>query len=246
MNVVSGLAVAVVAAAVYVGWRLFHYPGGWDFAFGAAHASARDDLDRARQQADALKRESDKELSAARAHLKRAQHQQREQVRAIERRIAGLLHPGRGSMISQLGDVSLHKHSVLIDDQEIPLADLVVRLDHAQHQHFLYLTQPGGKVRLHRYPRSEHDEDTVRRFAVRLENAIADENAYRIRAAAQAEDAEKELADVHADTEAQDKARAHIAEVEERQRHDTRHQHAHQNLEAARDRWQQLTGKRPR
>ncbi|CAG6391818.1 hypothetical protein NMG29_39940 [Streptomyces cocklensis] len=246
MNLVSGLAVAVVAAAVYVGWRLFHYPGGWDFAFGTAHASARADLDRARRQADTLKRESDKELNAAHGHLKRAQHQQREQARAIERRIAGLLRPGRGSMISQLGDVSLHEHSVLVDDKEIPLADLVVRLDHAQHQHFLYLTPADGNVCLHRYPRSDHEEDIVRRFAIRLENAIADENAYRIRATAQAEVAEKELAEVRADTTAQDTARAHISEVEERQRHDTRHHDAHQNLEAARDRWQELTGKRPR
>ncbi|MFI0901604.1 hypothetical protein [Streptomyces sp. NPDC020983] len=240
------LAVTVVAAAVYVGWRLFHYPGGWDFAFGTAHSRARDDLDRARRQANTLKRESHKELDAAHASFKRAQNQQREQVRAIERRIAGLLRPGRGSMISRLGDVSLHEHSVLVDDQEIPLADLAVRVDHAQHQHFLYLTQPGGKVRLHRYPRSEHDEDTVRRFAVQLENAIADENAYRIRAAAQADKAQTELADVRADTEAQDKARAHIVEVEERQRRDTRPQRAHKELEAARDQWQQLTGKRPR
>jgi hypothetical protein len=245
MNWVSVLAVTVVAAAVYVGWRLFYYPGGWDFAFGTIHSSARDDLDRARRQADTLKRESHKELDAAHAALKRAQNQQREQVRTIERRIAGLIRPGRGSMISRLGDVSLHEHSVLVDDQEIPLADLAVRLDHAQHQHFLYLTQPGGKVHLHRYPRSEHDEDTVRRFAVELENAVADENAYRIRAAAQADKAQTELADVRADTEAQDKARTHIAEVEERQRRDIRHQHARQNLEAARDRWQQLTGKRP-
>lgn len=246
MNWISVLAVAVVAAAAYVGWRLFHYPGGWDFAFGAVHAGARDDLDRARRQADILKRESHKELDAAHTGLRRAQHQHREQVRAIERRIAGLLRPGRGSMISRLGDVSLHEHSVLVDDREIPLADLAVRVDHAQHQHFLYLTQPGGKVCLHRYPRGEHDEDTVRRFAVELENAVADENAYRIRAAAQADESETELANVRADTEAQDKARAHIAEVEQRQRRDTRPQRAHKELEAARDRWQQLTGKRPR
>jgi hypothetical protein len=246
MNWGSVLAVAAVAAAVYVGWRLFHYPGGWDFAFGPAHASARDDLDRARRQASTLKRESDKELDAARAHLTRVQHQQREQIRAIERRIDGLLRPGRGRMISQLGDVSLHEHSLLVDDQEIPLADLVVRLDHAQHQHFLYLTQPGAKVRLHRYPRSEYDEDTVRRFAVRLENAVADENAYRISAAAQADEAETELADVRADTEAQDKARARIAEIAERQRNDPRLQDAQRDLEAAHDRWEQLTGKRPR
>jgi hypothetical protein len=167
-------------------------------------------------------------------------------VRDIERQVIGLLRPGRGTLIGQLGVVVLYQHSVLVDGQEIPLADLVVRLDHAQHHHFLDLTPPGGWVCLQRYPRSDHDEDAVRRFAVQLENAVADENAFRIRAAAQVEQARKELAGVLADTSGQDIARARLTEVEQRQQRDTRRKDAHQELEAARDRWQQLTGKRPR
>jgi hypothetical protein len=78
MNLVSGLVLTAVAAAAYVGWRLLHYPGGWDFAFSTAHAGTRDDLDRARRQADALQRQADKELHAAHALLQRAQRVQRE------------------------------------------------------------------------------------------------------------------------------------------------------------------------
>lgn len=48
-----------------------------------------------------------------------------------------------------------------------------------------------------------------------------------------------------ADTDAEDEARARITEVEERQRRDTQRQEAGTELEAARDRWQQLTSKRP-
>jgi hypothetical protein len=70
-------------------------------------------------------------------------------------------------------------------------------------------------------------------------------DAFRIRAAAELEQAEEELVQARVDTGAQDEARARITEVEERQRRDTKHQEAGTELEAARDRWQQLTGKRP-
>jgi hypothetical protein len=138
-DLVRVLVVLAVAAAAYIGWRRSRYPGGWDYAFSPDHADARDDLDRARRQAGALDRESRKERNAAHAQLDRAQFRHRERVRAIERRIAALRRPGRGPLVGELGEVTLHEHSVLADGQDIPLAGLTVRLDHAQHQHFMYL-----------------------------------------------------------------------------------------------------------
>lgn len=244
-DLVRVLFVLALAAAAYIGWRRSRYPGGWAHAFSPDHTAARGDLDRYRRQAGALDRESRKERNAAHAQLDRAQLRHRERVRAIERRIAALRRPGRGRMVAEFGEVTLHEHIVLAEGHEIPLAGLAVRLDHAQHQHFLYLVQPSGRSSIQKYMRSEHDEESVRRFAVRLENAVAEENAFRIRAAAELEQAEEELTTARVDTGPQDEARARITEVEERQRRDAKRQEAGVELEAARDRWQRLTGKRP-
>jgi hypothetical protein len=167
-------------------------------------------------------------------------------VRAVEQRIEALRRPGRGSEVAVLGEVALYEHSVLADGREIPLAGLTVRLDHAQHQHFLYLTGPDGRSSTHKFARGEHGEEGVRRFTVRMENAVAEENAFRIRSAVLLEQAEDDLVRAREDTAAQDEARARIAEFERRQRRDTRQAEADRELKAARDRWQKLTGKHPR
>ncbi|SEG85321.1 hypothetical protein SAMN05216223_11636 [Actinacidiphila yanglinensis] len=244
-DLVRVMVVLAVAAAIYVGWRRSRYPGGWAYAFSPDHADARDDLDSARQRAGALERASRKEARAAQWQLHRERSRHRERVRVIERRIASLRRPGRGGMVASLGEVTLHEHSVVADGREIPLAGLTVRLDHAQQQHFLYLTKPDGWSSIQKFVRTEHDEESVRRFAVQLENAVAEENAFRIRAAAQLEQAEDDLAEARGDTGAQDEARTRIAEVAERHRRDTRRGEADKELQAACDRWQQLTGRRP-
>lgn len=240
------LVLLAVAAAAFTGWRLWRYPGGWAYAFSREHTGPREDLGRARRQAHALDRASKRERRTAHTGLRREEVRHRERVRTVERRIATLRRPGRGSMITQLGGVTLYEHSVVVDGREVPLADVTVRLEHARHQHVLHLTQPGGRVRVQCYSRSQHDEDAVRRLAAQVENAVTDETAFRIRTAAQLEQAEQELIQARADTAAQDQARVRITEVEERQRRDTRRQAAHKELEAARDRWHDLTGKRPR
>lgn len=246
MDLLRVLVLAAAVAAGYAGWRRYRYPGRWVHAFGREHAEARDDLAGARRHAAALERESRRERGAVRSELERERARHRDRVRSVERRMAGLRRPGRGDVVAVLGDVTVHEHAVLVGDQEIPLAGLKVRLDHAQHQHFLYLTRPGGRSALRRYARDEHAEEEVRRFAVRLEDAVADENAFRIRVAAELEQAREDLERARADTGAQDAARARVAEVEERQRRDTRPQQARRDLLAACDRWEELTGRRPR
>ncbi|SEO55127.1 hypothetical protein [Actinacidiphila rubida] len=245
-DVVRLLVVVVVAAAAYVGWRRFRYPGGWAYAFSPEHSEARDDLDAARRHARTLERELKKERDAAQSQLDRERRLHKDRVRAIDRRISALRRPGRGGTIATLGEVTIHEHSVLAGTVEIPLAGLTVRLDHAQHQHFLYLTKPNGRSHVKKYLRTEYDEESVRQFVVRLENAVADENAFRIRTAADLQQAEEELAQVRDDTSAQDEAHARIAEVEERQSRDTRLDAARKEVQASCERWEHLTGKRPR
>lgn len=245
-DLVRVLVVLAVAAALYVAWRRFRYPGGWAYAFRPEHSAARADLDTARRHARSLERELGKERDAARSQLDREKRLHKERVRTLERQISALRRPERGGQIASLGGVTLHAHSVRVGSTEIPLAGLTVRLDHARQQHFLYLTKPNGRSHVTPYPRTKHEEESVRRFAVRLENAVADENAVRVRVAAALREAEEELAQVRDDTGAQDEARARIAEVEERQSRDTRLDAAHKEVHAACERWEQLTGKRPR
>ena len=246
MDLVRLLVAVIVAAAVYGGWRVYRYPGGWAYAFSRSHAGDRADLDGARRAARELDRAARRERRDAHRQLQRERTRHRGRERDVERRIAELRRPGPGTMIGQFGGMTLHERSVTLDGRQIPLADMKIRVEHKKHQHVLHLTESGGRVRVRRYARDDHDEDSVRRFAARLEEAVADANAARVRSAALLQQAEEDLAHIRADTRAQDEAQARIAEVEERQRRDTRRQAAQKQLDAARDRWKELTGRRPR
>lgn len=239
------LVLIAVAGGAYALWRLYSYPGGWAYAFHPRHAADRNDLDKARRPARTLAREAKKELDAAHAGIERANRRQRAGIRSIEREIHKLHHPGRGREVAELGGLTIHQHSVLKDEQEIPLEGLTVRLEQAQQQYFIYLTQPDGETCFESYPRPEHDEDGIRRFAVQLENAIAKDNGRRLQATARIAQAEDELAQAKADTSLHDEASAHLAQVTRRQRQDPRPQVAQVALDAAHDRWHKLTGKRP-
>ncbi|MBY8882318.1 hypothetical protein [Actinacidiphila acidipaludis] len=246
MDLIRLLVVLAVAAAACTGWRLFRYPGGWAYAFSRSHAADRADLDQARHRAGELDRASKKERKEARRQLERERQRHHQRLRAIEQRIDRLREPPRGTAVTSFGGLTLHAHSVTVDGREIPLAGLKFRVEHTKHHHALHVTQPGGRVRVQRYPRADHDEDAVRRFAVLLEDAAADENAFRLRCDAQLAEAAEELARAQGDTRAQDEARARITEIEQRQARDTRRHTAQKELDAARDRWHDLTGRRPR
>lgn len=240
------LVLWAAAGTAYTLWRLYSYPGGWAYAFSPRYATDRNDLGSARRKVRVLAWEAKKELAAAHAHLGRTKAQHRARIRGIERQIDKLLRPGHGTLITQYGGLTLHQHTLIKEEREIPLTGLEVRLDHAQHQHFIHLTPADGDACYERYPRTEHEEDDVRRFAIQLENAVAEENAFRSRTAALITHKQDELAQAQADTQPQQDARKRLDETTERHRRDTRHHTARSEREAAHDRWQKLTGKRPR
>lgn len=108
-----------------------------------------------------------------------------------------------------------------------------------------YLTQPSGKVRYESYPREEHEEEEVRRFAVRIENEVAEENTFRRQLKRLIAEAEVELGEAQNDTESHEAARLRLAEVSKQQQKDKRVAEARSELEAARERWHAVSGRRP-
>lgn len=239
------LVLLAVGGGAYTLWRLYSYPGGWAYAFHPRHAADRNDLDKARWPARDLARERKKELAAAHTGIERADRRHRAVVRSIEREIHHLRHPGRGQEVAELGGLTLHQHAVIKDDREIPLQGLAIHLEHAQQQDFIHLTPTDGDPCHTSYLHAEHDADDVRRFAVQLENAVAEERSHRARTDKLITQKQGELARSRADTSLHDEARAHLTEVTSRQRQDPRPHAAQSELNAAHDRWHKLTGKRP-
>jgi hypothetical protein len=210
------LVLFAVGGGVYTLWRLYSYPGGWAYAFHPRHAAARGDLDKARRPARDLAREAKKELATAHAGIERADRRHRAVIRSIEREIHNLHHPGRGQEVAELGGLTIHQHAVVKDDREIPLEGLKIHLEHAQHQDFIHLTPTDGDACHESYLRAEHDADDVRRFAMQLENAVAEERSHHARTAKLITQKQGELAQARADTSLHDEARVLLAEVNSR------------------------------
>ncbi|MFD3422774.1 hypothetical protein [Streptomyces decoyicus] len=109
--------------------------------------------------------------------------------------------------------MALHRHVLLIADEETPLAYLCIRFEQDRQESHSYATRPDGAVRLISFPNTAHEEGDIRRFAVRIENAVAAENTFRDQQKASAAQAEKNLKEALADTGARDAVRLHVAQI---------------------------------
>ncbi|WP_431946717.1 hypothetical protein [Actinacidiphila sp. bgisy167] len=247
MGIVGMTLTVVILALAGVGRRLHRYPGGWTFALSVRHEPERHALARARRAVRAHRRRARRELAAARARVAGADRRHRRRVGDAERHLARLRRPGRGAFVARLGRVSLYTHVLVISGPEttvLPLGDLEVRFEHSPAGNHLYLRRPDG-VHLVTYPPGGPGEDGVRRFSVRVENAVAKERTFRTRLATSVKEAEDDLMAALADTGPARDAREHLDSVTARQRRDPARATALSGLEAARDRWQALTGRRP-
>ncbi|MCW8102643.1 hypothetical protein [Streptomyces tauricus] len=253
MDALRLIVFGVVGAGIWVLWRRRRYPGGWAFAFSFTYEEDRDCLANARNRARDAARRATQAESAARGTLadyERRQHQ-------LEQQIARLRNPGTGEQLSGLGELVLFRHLLVVTSEtgtrSVPLAALDVRFDMGQRNHSIYLTEASGRVHRAAYPhllpatddQQQFDEDTVRDFAVAIQNAIADENAFRARIPTQLKRTEKELEDTRADTRAQEAARERLAQVRQRNRQDPHRRAADAALEEARKDWETLTGHIP-
>lgn len=239
------LLVAIGCAAL-VGWRVWSYPGGWGRTFAGSHAGERRELAAARQAVRRRQWAARREISGAQMKLRSRTAAYQQRIRSARRRLERLNNPGRGEVVARLGEAVLHEHVVAFEAEALPLAGLGVRCEHSNGKSHLYLTRPNGRVRHEVYPHDEHDEDDVRRFAVQVQNAAADEEDFRLQHTALVEEAEAELEAARADTTAQEEAREHLALVTERHRRDAGLKTALAELESARERWRQASGRRPR
>ncbi|WP_326578672.1 hypothetical protein OIE69_35185 [Actinacidiphila glaucinigra] len=245
---IAGMTLTVVILVLAgVARRLHRYPGGWRFALSGRHDTDRDTLDRARRAVRKLRRRARRELAGARAQVARADRSHRRRVGDAERHLDRLRRPGRGAFVATLGKVSLHEHVMVISGPQtkvLPLDCLEVRFEHSQVGDHIYLRRPDG-VHLESFTPGEHAEDAVRRFSVRIENAVAKERAFLTERARSVKKAEDDLKAAHADTGAAEDARRRLGTVTARQRRDPALAEALAGLEAARDQWHGLTGRRP-
>ncbi|MFI6844334.1 hypothetical protein OG535_38265 [Kitasatospora sp. NBC_00085] len=250
MSAAGWIVLIVLAAAGAAGWRLCRYPGAWRHAFAPEHDAARRDLAAARGALRAAKQRRKKDLGRARGAVRAAADAHRRRIRAIEQRIAALREPGRGEPRDELGPLSLHEHVLGMrtgdERADLPLHEIAVRSDHAPTANHVYVVDPQGRQHLLTYPAAEADEDRVRRFVVDVHNAIADAKAAQRDRDSRIREAEAELRRVQEDTGKQTRAQLHLDETTARWDADASIPAAKQDLEAAKDRWQALTGRRPR
>lgn len=247
VGIVQVISIAVALSLAGAGWRLRRYPGGWNFAFSDRHDEDRADLDRARRTVRRLRGQARRELATAQRRVARAERSHRRRVDSGERKIARLRQPGNGRFISALGKVSLYEHTIVVSGPKpkaLPLDGMQVRFEHSPVGHHIYLRRPDG-VHLESYATAEHTEESVRGLSVRIENQVAKENGFRTELTASVKKAEDELTSVRADTRSAEQARRRLYTVTSRQSRDPALATALARLDAARDQWQCLTGRRP-
>ncbi|MEU6057851.1 hypothetical protein [Streptomyces sp. NPDC047097] len=258
MNVMRILAALSAAGVVAALWWWYRHPGRWVFAFRTLYRPQRQDLARARRSRSTLASEHRQQEAAARSRLNTAEADQRQRVDRARRRLDTLRTPGPGRPLQRLGGLSLYEHVLSVasvtGQRTLALADIDVTLEAGRNSDSLYLNHSGGRLDRIRYPHPSKtpegepqgfDEDAVRDFFVRVRNAIADERDFRAGLADRLARAETELEDAENDTAAQDKARAYLDRVLEQHGRDPRQATVAAEWEAARERWQNLTGHFP-
>lgn len=241
--------VALVALIVcQTAWRFFlRYPGGWTYAFHEQHRKDRQALDNARGAVRELRKTARRETWQAWTTAKRTTSAYHREIRRAEAELQRLRAPHRGSLVEQLGAITLHEHRVLIGGDELPLAGVQVRFELARSSHvsYVYLTEPDGRERMERYEGEEFPEETVRRFSVRLRNAAVAAGQSREARAADIATAETALREAEKATEPMEVAQERLKETRERHESDPRLPRARAALDDARREWQDLTGRRP-
>ncbi|WP_037619596.1 hypothetical protein [Streptomyces aureus] len=245
---VLGWAIAVTALAMWwVLWRIVRYPGGWTYAFHQEHREARSALDDARGTVRGLRRTARREKWRARAAVQRAEWAYRRRVRRAEAELRQLDTTHRGARIEQLGAIALHKHAVVVGNNEIALAGLQVRfeLGRSKSASYVYLTQPDGLEHMERYGGAQYPEDAVRRFVVRVQNAVAAADKLKEQRVGSLRAVKAELREARSATEQMEEAKERLEETRARHDADVRLPKARMALDDARSTWQSLTGRRP-
>ncbi|MCW8216525.1 hypothetical protein [Streptomyces griseolus] len=195
----------------------------------------------------------------AAGHVKAEREKHEQRVRRLEREVAHLQDPGRGAELGRLGGLVLHEHMVTASPEArlLPLNGLRARFDRGDRVHSLYLTKPDGGGDRAKFPHSPDpaedpensvrlfDEDEVRDFGMKINEAAGQEKTFRAGLAEQLAGKREELDEARKDTARLKAAEQKQADVSDRNRTCPRRKEALAELTAARNQWQDLTGRRP-
>ncbi|MGW6521741.1 hypothetical protein [Streptomyces sp. NPDC054962] len=237
----------LVTGVVWAGRRMHRYPGGREYAFGPRHEADRRRLDSCRDAVRSLR-------SATLRGLKEAQDRVTEADQAYEQRIGELEQAwqhlqenlGRGEYRNTtLGAMSLYEHMVVFKGQDVPLKGLSVEVKRGESHYYLYLTVPKGYQDFETFAHAEYAEHEVFSFESAIRNAVIGEEEACAERAASIRTVEAQLAAARADTGPKLSARQHLEAVRAQQDNDEKLSRALTELDAALDRWQELTGHRP-
>ncbi|WP_299531369.1 hypothetical protein [uncultured Streptomyces sp.] len=237
----------VAAVGCWALLRACRFPGGWGYAFGPARRAVRQPLRDARGEVRTLLRAARRERWRARAGVLRAEWSYRRRIRRTEARLRRLAVPQRGSKIAQLGGVVLHRGSVLMSGDELPLAGAEVRFVRggAKNMSYVYVTHPDGRERVQPYEGEEFPEDAVRGFSVRIRKAAAAAERRQKRRAGGIRALEAQVREARGATGPVVSARQRLKRITADHGEDPRVPRARTALDEARDDWRKLTGRRP-
>ncbi|MFI5651732.1 hypothetical protein ACIA71_11015 [Streptomyces anulatus] len=251
------LLFVVLAALAGVAWYWSRYPGTWVFAFSTRYAEERSALRSRRRDLRTVNKEAAQAERTAQQKANREEAKYRQEVRALEKEISGMLRPGLGRRVKgPIGDITVYEHALRMTGQTpavIPLAGLkaVFRSDPA---HMIDLTEPSGRTHRAKYPRRSDldDENTpfftseqLSDFTLDILNAAADEHEFQTYQKARLPQARKELEEAQGNTASRDEALGNLRKICAWQKNNPRRKTARASLDAERLRWSQLTGRMP-
>ncbi|EGE39439.1 hypothetical protein GTY83_37110 [Streptomyces sp. SID4928] len=259
VEAVRVLLLLMVGAGIWAAWRRSLFPGTWAHTFHAAYAEDRALLTQARSELRAVDKDQRRAYSEADAKVGSVRGEYEQRVGKLKREVTMLEDPGRGTERGRLGGLVLYEHAVLIfpEGRELPLAGLQARVDRSERDLWLYIHPADDSPELVRLPHRRDpatapdeiveifDEGQVRGFEMKINAAAAAEKRFRDGLPAQLAQAREELAEARKDTGPLKTAEQSRADVMDRNRTDPRRKEALANLTAARNEWQDLTGRRP-
>ncbi|NEA20664.1 hypothetical protein [Streptomyces halstedii] len=253
------LVLAMLGAGGWAAWKRSLFPGTWTHTFHRAYDEERALLAQARKELRAVDKDQRQTERKAAGHVKAEREKHEQRVGRLEREVAHLKDPGRGTELGRRGGLVLYEHAVTasLEGRLLPLNGLRARFDRGDRVHSLYLTKPDGGGDRARFPHSPDpaadpetsvrlfDEEEVRDFEMKINEAAAEEKVFRAGLAEQLGEKKEELAEARKDTARLKAAEQNQADVRDRNRTCPRRKEALAQLTAARDQWQDVTGRRP-
>ncbi|MER6501568.1 hypothetical protein ABT218_19765 [Streptomyces sp. NPDC001455] len=250
------LLLVLLAATAWTAWYWSRFPGRWIFTFSAKYADERAQLADCRRNLREVNKTAARTEKSARDRANAEETKYQQDIQALEHEIEGLLHPGLGRHLKgPIGKITLYEHGVKVAGRTkpIPLAGLQVQFRSGPN-HVIDLVEPSRRIHRAKYPlrRPPDNEETpffteeqLSDFAVEIQNAAADEDEFRTHRKVRLPRARQELDKAEKNTASRDAALKNLERVCAQQKRDPRRKEALAALEVQRDRWQELTGKRP-